>query len=180
MGKNSTCGYFHGFLCDMIRIYFTIVQIICCFRRNLCPSKNLPEPSWNLPGGFWNVLDGKGLNNRGGVLPQVVDPHTVDVDGQKYTAKHILIAVGGRAFVPAMPGSEHVITSDEALDLPSRPNKIVIVGGGYIALEFACIFRGLGSEVHVVMRQNAPLRGFDEEVRSFIHSFIIICLMFYV
>jgi glutathione reductase (NADPH) len=95
---------------------------------------------------------------------QIVDAHTVEVKGKKYNAKHILVSVGGRATVPDIPGKEHVITSDEALNLPERPNKICIVGGGYIALEFAGIFNGLGSEVHVFIRQPKVLRGFDEEV----------------
>eukprot|EP00271_Cylindrocystis_brebissonii_P010177 TRINITY_DN26285_c0_g1_i2.p1 TRINITY_DN26285_c0_g1~~TRINITY_DN26285_c0_g1_i2.p1 ORF type:complete len:411 (+),score=67.41 TRINITY_DN26285_c0_g1_i2:26-1234(+) len=120
-----------------------------------------------LTGAYKNTLEKANvrlIEGRG----KVTGPHTVDVDGQTYTARHILVAVGGRAFVPPMPGTEHVITSDEALELPERPKKIAIVGGGYIALEFACIFHGLGSEVHVVIRQPRPLRGFDEEVREFL------------
>lgn len=97
---------------------------------------------------------------------QIVDPHTVDVDGKLYTAKNILISVGGRPFIPEISGSEYVIDSDAALDLPSRPKKIAIVGGGYIAVEFAGIFNGLKSEVHVFIRQKKVLRGFDEEVRG--------------
>lgn len=104
------------------------------------------------------------LEGRG----KIVDAHTIEVKGKRYGAKHILVSVGGRATVPKMPGSELVITSDEALDLPSRPNKICIVGGGYIALEFAAIFRGLGTEVHVFVRQPKVLRGFDEEIRDFV------------
>ncbi|XAR58599.1 Glutathione-disulfide reductase [Bertholletia excelsa] len=99
---------------------------------------------------------------------KVVDPHTVDVDGKHYTARHILISVGGRPFIPEIPGSEYAIDSDVALDLPSKPEKIAIVGGGYIALEFAGIFNGLGSEVHVFIRQKKVLRGFDEEIRDFV------------
>ncbi|KAG0618349.1 hypothetical protein M758_4G056700 [Ceratodon purpureus] len=99
---------------------------------------------------------------------KIADAHTVEVKGKKITAKHILISVGGRATVPNIPGKEHVITSDEALNLPERPNKICIVGGGYIALEFAGIFAGLGTEVHVFVRQPKVLRGFDEEIRDFI------------
>ncbi|KAF0912922.1 hypothetical protein E2562_019492 [Oryza meyeriana var. granulata] len=99
---------------------------------------------------------------------KIVDPHTVSVDGKLYTAKNILIAVGGRPSMLDIPGIEHVIDSDAALDLPSKPDKIAIVGGGYIALEFAGIFNGLKSEVHVFIRQRKVLRGFDEEVRDFI------------
>lgn len=97
---------------------------------------------------------------------QIVDPHTVDVDGKLYSARHILISVGGRPFIPDIPGSEYVIDSDAALDLPSKPKKIAIVGGGYIALEFAGIFNGLKSDVHVFIRQKKVLRGFDEEVMN--------------
>ncbi|RLN19486.1 glutathione reductase, chloroplastic [Panicum miliaceum] len=88
--------------------------------------------------------------------------------GQLYTAKNILVAVGGRPSKPNIPGIEHVIDSDAALDLPSRPEKIAIVGGGYIALEFAGIFNGLKIDVHVFIRQKKVLRGFDEEVRDFV------------
>lgn len=102
------------------------------------------------------------------VMMQIVDPHTVDVDGKHYTARHILISVGGRPNLPDIPGIEHAIDSDAALDLPSKPEKIAIVGGGYIALEFAGIFNGLKSEVHVFIRQKKVLRGFDEEVRKLV------------
>lgn len=67
--------------------------------------------------------------------------------------------------MPNIPGIEHAIDSDAALDLPARPDKIAIVGGGYIAVEFAGIFNGLMGEVHVFIRQKKVLRGFDEEVR---------------
>ncbi|KQJ96708.1 glutathione reductase, chloroplastic isoform X1 [Brachypodium distachyon] len=112
------------------------------------------------------------LKNSGVTLIEgrgkIVDPHTVSVDGKLYTARNILIAVGARPSIPDIPGIEHVIDSDAALDLPSRPEKIAIVGGGYIALEFAGIFNGLKSEVHVYIRQKKVLRGFDEEVRDFV------------
>ncbi|KAK6141591.1 hypothetical protein DH2020_024659 [Rehmannia glutinosa] len=99
---------------------------------------------------------------------KIVDPHTVDVNGKLYSAKNILISVGGRPFIPDIPGSEYAIDSDAALDLPSKPKKIAIVGGGYIAVEFAGIFNGLKSDVHVFIRQKKVLRGFDEEVRDFV------------
>jgi len=102
------------------------------------------------------------LEGRG----RIVDPHTVEVDGKTYTAGHILIAVGGWPTLPQIPGIEHAITSNEALDLPARPDRIVIVGGGYIAVEFAGIFNGLGSRVTEVIRAGQILRGFDEDVRS--------------
>jgi len=95
----------------------------------------------------------------------VVDPHTVEVGGKSYTAENIMIAVGGWPETPKIPGIEHVISSNEALDLPSRPKRIVIVGGGYIAVEFAGIFNGFGSEVHEIIRRDELLYGFDDDVR---------------
>ncbi|XP_004289892.1 PREDICTED: glutathione reductase, chloroplastic [Fragaria vesca subsp. vesca] len=120
-----------------------------------------------LTGIYKNVLKNANvslLEGRG----KIVDPHTVDVDGQLYSARHILISVGGRPFIPDIPGSKYAIDSDAALDLPERPGKIAIVGGGYIALEFAGIFNGLKSDVHVFIRQKQILRGFDDEIRGFL------------
>jgi glutathione reductase (NADPH) len=89
-------------------------------------------------------------------------------DGTKkvYTAKTILLAPGGRAWYPSIPGADLGITSDEALALQTQPKRVVIIGGGYIAVEFACIYAGLGSEVKIMYRADLPLRGFDEEVRQ--------------
>jgi glutathione reductase (NADPH) len=95
----------------------------------------------------------------------VVDPHTVEVGGKRYTAENIMIAVGGWPETPKIPGIEHVISSNEALDLPALPRRIVIVGGGYIAVEFAGIFNGFGSEVHEIIRREDLLHGFDDDVR---------------
>ncbi|KAG2257971.1 hypothetical protein Bca52824_077265 [Brassica carinata] len=95
-----------------------------------------------LTGIYKNILNNanvKLIEGRG----KVIDPHTIDVDGKIYTTRNILIAVGGRPFIPDIPGREFAIDSDAALDLPSKPKKIAIVGGGYIALEFAGIFNGL-------------------------------------
>ncbi|KAI4364083.1 hypothetical protein MLD38_020220 [Melastoma candidum] len=120
-----------------------------------------------LTGIYKNILNNAGvtlIEGRG----KIVDPHTVDVDGKLYTARNILISVGGRPFIPDIPGKEYAVDSDAALDLPSQPKKIAIVGGGYIAVEFAGIFNGLKSEVHVFIRQKKVLRGFDEEIRDFV------------
>lgn len=95
-----------------------------------------------------------------------VDEHTVEVAGKKYTADKILVAVGGKPFVPDFPGKEHVITSNEAFYLDDLPARAVIVGGGYIAVEFACIFSGYGVDVTQVYRGDLFLRGFDDEVRE--------------
>lgn len=103
------------------------------------------------------------LNGRG----KIVNPNTVDVNGKQYTAARILIAVGGWPFVPEIPGREHVVSSNEIFDLAEFPQNIVVVGGGYIAVEFAGIFNGLGANVTQLYRGNLFLRGFDEEVRHF-------------
>ncbi|GAB4830472.1 hypothetical protein Ancab_020185 [Ancistrocladus abbreviatus] len=99
---------------------------------------------------------------------KIVNPHTVDVNGKLYSARHILVSVGARPYIPDIPGKEYAIDSDVALDLPEKPKKIAIIGGGYIALEFAGIFNGLKSEVHLFFRQRKVLRGFDEEIRDFV------------
>jgi glutathione reductase (NADPH) len=95
----------------------------------------------------------------------VTDPHTVEVNGRLYTADKIMVATGGHPTVPDIPGIEHVISSNEALDLAQLPRRIVIVGGGYIAVEFAGIFRGLGSEVVEIIRREDLLYGFDDDLR---------------
>jgi glutathione reductase (NADPH) len=95
-----------------------------------------------------------------------VDPHTLDVGGKRVTAERIVIATGGNPTRLDIPGAEHAIISDDTFYLPQRPERIVIVGSGYIAVEFAGIFRALGSEVHLVYRQPLPLRGFDADLRE--------------
>ncbi|GEO80363.1 glutathione-disulfide reductase [Pararhodospirillum oryzae] len=97
---------------------------------------------------------------------KLVDPFTVAVEGRKITAEKILIAVGGWPSMPAIPGIEHAITSNEALDLMVMPERILIVGGGYIAVEFAGIFRAFGADVSLVIRKDRVLRGFDDDVRD--------------
>lgn len=87
--------------------------------------------------------------------------------GRKITAKYILIATGGRPNIdPKLPGREHVITSNEAFDLKTMPRRVVVAGGGYIAVEFASIFNGLGADVTLVYRGEKVLRGFDEDLRD--------------
>lgn len=98
----------------------------------------------------------------------VVDPHTVEVGGRRVTAEKILVATGGWPTIPDIPGREHVVTSNEAFFLDELPRRVVIVGGGYIAVEFAGIFHGLGSEVTQLYRGPLFLRGFDDDVRSFL------------
>ena len=100
------------------------------------------------------------------------DPHTLRLaTGETVTAKYVLIATGGAPNHGAeIPGIEHVISSNEVFHLPKLPKRIVIQGGGYIALEFACIFAGFGSDVTVIYRGDNILRGFDEDVRAHVRS----------
>ena len=103
------------------------------------------------------LLDGRGV---------VTDVHAVEVAGKTYTAEKILIATGSWPHLPPVPGIEHAITSNEALDLADLPKRIVIVGGGYIAVEFAGLFNALGADVSIVIRAGNILRGFDEDIRD--------------
>ncbi len=96
----------------------------------------------------------------------LIDTHTVKVGDRQVTADSILVATGGWPNLPKIPGIEHCITSNEAFELAVQPGRVLIVGGGYIAVEFAGIFRGLGSEVTVSYRGDQILRGFDEDVRA--------------
>ena len=96
---------------------------------------------------------------------RILDPHTVEVAGKRVTTRYILVATGGWPVVPDVPGKEHAITSNEAFHLPRLPERIVIVGGGYIACEFAGIFHGMGAEVVQLYRGPSFLRGFDDDVR---------------
>lgn len=96
-------------------------------------------------------------------------PHEVDIEGHgTVRAKHILIATGGRPFVPDFEGNAHVITSNEVFQLEQQPKRLLILGGGYIACEFAGIFNGLGTQVTQLYRGDQILRGFDHEIRDFI------------
>ena len=101
---------------------------------------------------------------------RLVDAHTVEINGQQLSAQHILIATGGKPFLPSIPGIEHAITSNEAFNLSQLPGRVLIVGGGYIAVEFAGIFKGLGAEVTLSYRGEQILRGFDDDVRSHLHD----------
>ena len=102
-------------------------------------------------------IDGRGV---------VTGPNSVEVNGKTYTAERILIATGSWPHLPDVPGIEHAITSNEALDLDELPERIVIVGGGYIAVEFAGLFNAMGADVTIIIRAGNILRGFDEDIRD--------------
>jgi glutathione reductase (NADPH) len=97
---------------------------------------------------------------------EVLDPNTVIINGKKITARYILVAVGSWPLVPKFPGSEHLITSNEAFYLPALPERVIIVGGGYIGVEFAGIFHGLGARTTQLYWEELFMRGFDDDIRT--------------
>ncbi|WP_085646694.1 MULTISPECIES: glutathione-disulfide reductase [unclassified Pseudomonas] len=97
---------------------------------------------------------------------KIVGPHEVEVNGERYTAKNILIATGGWPQIPEIPGHEHAISSNQAFFLKELPKRVLVVGGGYIAVEFAGIFHGLGANTTLLYRGDLFLRGFDGSVRN--------------
>ncbi len=104
------------------------------------------------------------LNGRA----ELQDAHTVVVNGKSYTAERILVATGGWPYVPEVIGKEFIVTSNEIFNLPALPKRLLIVGGGYIAVEFAGIMQGLGVEVSILERGDKILKGFDEDIRDFL------------
>jgi len=116
---------------------------------------------------YGNLLTNSGVQIIGGYA-QLKDAHTVTVSGQDYTAQRIVIATGGTPNIPAVDYADLLISSDQIFDLPEFPNRLLVVGAGYIALEFACIFQGLGSQVEVSYRGDLIMRGFDQDVRQFV------------
>ncbi|WP_031207037.1 glutathione-disulfide reductase [Halomonas huangheensis] len=119
-----------------------------------------------LNGIYAKLLDNAGVRLING-RARVVDAHTVEVAGEQISAEKILVAVGGWPWVPDFPGKEHTLNSNQIFDLDSFPKRFLVLGGGYIAVEFASIFNGLGAETHLVYRGDLFLRGFDQEVREF-------------
>ena len=104
---------------------------------------------------------------------RLVDAHTVEVDGKHYSAEHILISTGGWPQVPDIPGREHAITSNEAFYLEALPRRVLVVGGGYIAVEFASIFHGCGAQTSLLYRGELFLRGFDGSLRDHLKDELI-------
>ncbi|WP_395689238.1 glutathione-disulfide reductase [Caenimonas koreensis] len=133
--------------------------------------KNRAAEITRLNGIYENLLTGAGAQIVTG-WASVVDANTVRVQTaagvESFSAKHILIATGGQPSVPQFPGREFVVSSDSMFDLETFPRRLLVVGGGYIACEFASIFNGLGSQVTQLYRGEQILRGFDDEVRAFI------------
>lgn len=101
---------------------------------------------------------------------EFVDPHTLKIGEETVTADKILVAVGGKPVKPDIPGIEHTLISDQIFQLTEQPKRVVILGGGYIGVEFACILHGLGTEVTEVIRREHILHGFDQDIRTHIQS----------
>ncbi len=124
-----------------------------------------------LNGVYEQLLRGAGVRLLAG-WATLADAHTVNVrtpsGAESVRARHILIATGGTPLVPAVAGREHVVTSDNMFDLPEFPQRLLVVGGGYIACEFASIFNGLGAQVTQVQRASRVLGGFDADVSAFV------------
>lgn len=118
-----------------------------------------------LNGIYRNLLVGSGVTLLEG-HGRLRDEHSAEVAGQVYRARHILIATGGWPQIPDIPGKELAITSNDAFFLPELPKRVLVVGGGYIAVEFASIFQGLGAQTSLLYRGELFLRGFDQSVRA--------------
>ncbi|MDX1920726.1 MAG: glutathione-disulfide reductase, partial [Candidatus Caenarcaniphilales bacterium] len=129
--------------------------------------KNKDTEIQRLNGIYRKILGNAGVDIMEGSA-SVIDEHTVEINGKKISAKYILLATGGWPIIPDIPGKEYAITSNELFHLENLPKEIVIVGGGYIAVEFAGIMQGLGSKVTLIYRGPLFLRGFDHDIRCFL------------
>ncbi len=118
-----------------------------------------------LNGIYRNLLVNSGVTLLEGHA-RLLDGHSVELDGKRYSARHILIATGGWPHIPDIPGREHAIDSNQAFFLAQLPKRVLVVGGGYIAVEFASIFHGLGAQTSLLYRGELFLRGFDGAVRQ--------------
>ncbi|MEM1311490.1 MAG: FAD-dependent oxidoreductase, partial [Cyanobacteria bacterium P01_H01_bin.153] len=125
-----------------------------------------------LNGIYNNMLDKAGVE----LFPhraKLLDAHTLQVGDRSVTADKILIAVGGVPAWPSLPGIEHAISSDDIFHLKQQPKHFVVLGGGYIGCEFACILNGLGSQVTQIIRADKILRGFDDDLRNEIQAAMV-------
>ena len=127
--------------------------------------KNKDQEIDRLNGIYENLLKNTGVELHYGTA-SLIDQTTVQVGDQTLEGGKILIATGGTPFMPQVPGIEHAISSNEVFHLEQQPKSAVVVGGGYIAVEFAGIFNGIGTQTHLIYRSEKILRGFDEDVRN--------------
>ena len=135
--------------------------------QKLIANKNVEITRLN--GIYRGMLDSTGVTHFDG-RARIVDEHHISIGDQTVSTEKILIATGGWPFVPEFPGSDLVITSNEAFFLEELPKRVLVVGGGYIAVEFAGIFAGLGAESHLSYRGPLFLRNFDEDVRHLVRD----------
>ncbi len=136
------------------------------FDWNLLKTRRAAEIT-RLNGVYRQLLVGAGVQLVPG-WATLVDARTVQVGTQQFSAAHILLATGGTPTAPAVPGGEYAVVSNAMFDLDPFPQRLLVVGGGYIACEFASIFNGLGAQVTQVYRGTQVLRGFDDDVRHFL------------
>ena len=119
-----------------------------------------------LEGVYHNLLDSAGVLRVFSGHARLLDPHQVEVAGERIRAETILIATGGYPTRPDLPGAELGLVSDDIFLLERQPKRIAVYGAGYVAVEFAAIFAGLGSETHLIYRREAPLKDFDQDIRA--------------
>ncbi len=130
---------------------------------------NKTQEIQRLNGVYENLLRNAGVDILHG-RAQVTGPQEVSLAGRRYSARYILLATGSKPYIPAFPGAEHCINSDQAFYLPTFPKRALVLGGGYIAVEFAGIFQALGAETQLLYRGPLFLRGFDAGVREFVRD----------
>ncbi|WP_110647706.1 glutathione-disulfide reductase [Salinicola peritrichatus] len=160
----SYAAHFHDAFEDSSGFGWTIPQAPSFDWATLRDNKI--EEIKRLNGIYNRLLEGAGVTLING-RAKVVDAHAVEVNGERITAEKILVAVGGWPWTPEFEGNEYTVNSNQVFDLDEFPKRFLVLGGGYIAVEFASIFNGLGAEAHLVYRGALFLRGFDHEVREF-------------
>lgn len=160
----SYAAHFHDAFEDSSGFGWTIPQAPSFDWATLRDNKI--EEIKRLNGIYNRLLEGAGVTLING-RAKVVDAHAVEVNGERITAEKILVAVGGWPWTPQFEGSEYTVNSNQVFDLDNFPKRFLVLGGGYIAVEFASIFNGLGADTHLVYRSALFLRGFDHEVREF-------------
>ena len=149
----------HGYGWTVPKAHFSWPRLIAAKDREIA----------RLEGIYEKLLVNAGVTLMRG-RARLVDPHTVEINGKRSSAKYILIASGGWPMRPEIPGAELGLSSNEAFELKDLPKRVLMVGGGYIAVEFAGIFHGLGAEVTLSYRGSEILRGFDDDVRRHLRA----------
>jgi glutathione reductase (NADPH) len=160
----SYAAHFHDAFEDSAGFGWTIPQAPSFDWATLRDNKI--EEIKRLNGIYSRLLDSAGVTLING-RAKVVDANAVEINGDRITAEKILVAVGGWPWTPEFEGNEHTVNSNQVFDLDSFPKRFLVLGGGYIAVEFASIFNGLGADTSLIYRGELFLRGFDREVREF-------------